>query len=175
MNIIWCTLFLIICSFQFSCKNDQQGSSSKESNQDGVDQSQKDQGEKDNEVEIPEDFLSFYKTFHEDEDFQRSHIIFPLQGKSENEKWSEDDWVVHKPFNVSSEFKHGFENMNGVIVESLVENLGRYYVLRRFSKIGGEWHLIYYAQDSNMEGFLPEEEYEASKNIDINQVKKSEK
>lgn len=124
------------------------------------------------EVEIPEDFLTFYHQFHEDSLFQKSHIIFPLAGKSESEKWTKENWVIHKSLAHSEAFKQSFENLHGVVTETLMENTGQYSVTRRFAKLGKDWNMIFYAQETKLEGFVPEEEFENAKKVSVTPIKK---
>ncbi len=107
-------------------------------------------------VEIPEDFPPFYNTFHIDPEYQLNHIVFPLAGKSETEKWTLEEWEIHRPFTENGEFKRDYENFAGIITETIIDNNGMFYFIRRFSKINEEWQLIYYHQGTNLDGFIKE-------------------
>ena len=107
-------------------------------------------------VEIPEDFPAFYNTFHVDPEFQLNHIVFPLAGKSEGEKWQLEEWDIHRPFTENGEFKRDYENFEGIITETIIDKNAMFYFIRRFSKIDGEWQLIYYHQGTNLDGFIKE-------------------
>jgi len=102
---------------------------------------------------IPEDFLPFYNTFHEDSIFQLSHISFPLKGIKVTEEtgggieyqYTADEWVIHKEFDdMGGTFSRSFEEFAGIVVETIVANGGQFKSVRRFAKLSGEWNLIYY-------------------------------
>jgi len=107
-----------------------------------------------NVVEIPEDFPVFYNTFHIDPEYQLNHIVFPLEGKSETEKWTLEEWKIHKPFTENGEFRRDYENFAGIITETITDNKAMFYIIRRFSKVNDEWQLIYYTQGTNLDGFI---------------------
>ena len=97
------------------------------------------------EVEIPGEFVEFYEKFHTDTAFQKEHIVFPLSAKTDGSKWHESEWVYHKPFNaMQGDFSRTFENLNGIIIETMQDKTGTVTIQRRFSKMSGEYHLIYY-------------------------------
>lgn len=112
--------------------------------------------EDENVVHIPEDFPGFYAKFHIDPEFQLNHIQFPLAGKEDGEKWEAEDWEIHKPFSNTSEFKRDIENISGIITETIMDNNGMFYIVRRFAKLGEEWNLIFYTQGTNLDGFVPD-------------------
>ncbi len=104
-----------------------------------------------------DDFETFYQKFHSDSAYQMEHIVFPLPGlpaevdsttlKAGAFKWQKENWKLHKDLGDNPEFKQEFVALtDDIIIERLshkrMENVG---ITRRFSKIGGEWHLIYYA------------------------------
>jgi len=96
-------------------------------------------------IEIPEDFLKFYNSFHSDSLFQMAHIIFPLEASSDSTKWLKADWRLHKPFDSQSgEFTRQFDNLGGIIVELMQDQTKTVTIERRFSKMGEEYQLIYY-------------------------------
>ena len=112
--------------------------------------------EDENSVIIPEDFPSFYAKFHVDPEFQLNHIQFPLSGEGD-EKWTAENWEIHKPFANTGEFKRDMENIAGIITETIMDNNGMFYIVRRFAKLGDEWKLIFYTQGTNLDGFVPDD------------------
>jgi len=107
-----------------------------------------------NVVEIPEDFVSFYEQFHTDSTFQLEHIVFPLAQKKDSTKWQKDSWQIHKPFDSQNgNFERVLDNFAGIITETIMEKNGAFLITRRFSKIGDEYHLIYYSLENRLEGW----------------------
>lgn len=103
-----------------------------------------------------DDFPGFYQRFHNDSLFQIEHTIFPLEGipprdslgqVPENFHWQKEDWVIHKPFNdQDGSFVQEFTRFSDdMMVEQIKDSSGSFGMQRRFAKVGGEWHLIYYA------------------------------
>ena len=102
-----------------------------------------------------EDFDSFYKRFHQDTAYQMLHINFPLEGKpqeaaelSEEEKmnfrWQKADWVHHKEI-TNENFQLEFEILDETLItEYITHKKHKMGMMRRFSKSGGQWNLIYY-------------------------------
>ena len=110
------------------------------------------------ELQLPDDFLTFFEKFHMDSAFQMERVIFPLEGVPsglsedqmvllENFKWTKEMWVMHKPFrDEDNHFNRHFEIMSdGLIVERISVKGGNYGMERRFAKLGEEWYLIYYS------------------------------
>lgn len=104
-------------------------------------------------VNMPNDFLEFYNKFHEDSLFQISHISFPLKGMKvieeigggEAYQYTQEEWIIHKPFDDMGEtFSRSFEEFGGIVAETIVANGGQFRSVRRFAKLSGEWNLIYY-------------------------------
>lgn len=103
------------------------------------------------------DFYSFYQQFHLDTNFQKDHIMFPLQGLPANADsitiaagdftWTEDKWVIHRPVDFeTSDFQRELVPMGeSIVVEKIVHKNGQTGMLRRFAKMGDEWYLIYFA------------------------------
>lgn len=103
------------------------------------------------------DFEAFYTKFHQDSLYQIEHITFPLEGlpanadsaalNNDNFRWQKEDWEMHKPFDSKNgEFEIQFTSFGeDLIIEKVMHKSGRYGMLRRFARISGEWHLIYYA------------------------------
>lgn len=116
------------------------------------------QAEKKEETDqmLPEDFEIFYDKFHEDSTFQLSHIQFPLEGAKEASggtvdlmvpvKWNKEDWTMHKTFNAyGGTFKREFYQIGPVVIEKIHDKGGYFSMERRFTKMNGEWILIYYS------------------------------
>ncbi|MEO0339702.1 MAG: hypothetical protein AAF242_10855 [Bacteroidota bacterium] len=132
-------LFSIVCiiAFTFSCKNN------KASNLDLA--------------QDLSDFQAFYERFHGDADYQLAHINFPLQGAPDNAandpsynddfRWTKENWVINKPIDLEETgFKRSlFPLGEDLIIEKLQHESGGYEMQRRFSKVNGEWYLIFYA------------------------------
>jgi hypothetical protein len=103
---------------------------------------------------LPDDFHTFYDRFHTDSIYQMNHIIFPLSGVVQQgdsvltlitKQWLADEWKLHKPFdNHGGTFERTFTNSNSIISETITGNGGMFTVEKRYSKLAGEWHLIYY-------------------------------
>ena len=103
------------------------------------------------------DFDVFYGKFHQDSLFQIAHITFPLEGLPANAdsialstndfRWQLEDLQMHKPFDSKNgEFEIEFSSLGeDLIIEKVMHKSGTYGMLRRFARISGEWHLIYYA------------------------------
>ena len=106
------------------------------------------------EKSLPADFYGFYDQFHTDSLFQMSHIVFPLSGVTQEgdtlltlvaTQWLENDWTLHKPFdNHGGTFERNFTNNKGIITETIIGNGGMFSLEKRYSKLAGEWHLIWY-------------------------------
>jgi len=102
---------------------------------------------------IPDDFLPFYNQFHADSVFQLTRVNFPLKGIKVNVEtgggteynYTQDEWTIHKEFDdMGGTFTRSFEEFAGIVVETIVANGGQFKSVRRFAKLSGEWHLIYY-------------------------------
>lgn len=104
---------------------------------------------------LPADFELFFEKFHTDSLFQLAHIVFPLEGiKKINGgpgdvlvpiHWNPDEWIMHRPFNdYNRMFTRSYRIIGPVIVEYITDNNQFFSMERRFAKIDGEWHLIYY-------------------------------
>ena len=143
-------LFLFLCFFFFiQCKAKSENketikdiSAAKELNQNN---------------DLPSDFLEFYKKFHEDSLYQLARIDFPLEGLPDNadpefignEKyyWSADQWILNKAkFDDKKLYEVQYSNLANVIIEETI-TIKEYdlKIIRRFSKSGDGWKLIYYA------------------------------
>ena len=103
------------------------------------------------------DFDAFYARFHKDSLYQMAHINFPLPGLPEHPdslsnpgdfRWYKEDWVMHRPIDLSEEsgFKREFSVVSeDLINEKIYHKSGRFFMERRFAKMGKDWYLIYYA------------------------------
>jgi hypothetical protein len=103
------------------------------------------------------DFAVFYEKFHQDSAFQMAHIQFPMQGLPDNAdsvtlasntfRWDASNWKINKPIDFN---KSGFSQQvqplgEGLVIEKIVHESGKYAMLRRFAKLDDQWYLIYYA------------------------------
>ncbi len=104
--------------------------------------------------QLPSDFIDFYERFHNEEDYQMDHIVFPLKGHEQDTStmqlitvtWKKDNWVAHKPFNsYGGTFKREYSNMDGIIFEKIYDTSETFTMQRRYAEIAGEWNLIYYS------------------------------
>lgn len=98
---------------------------------------------------LPDDFVSFYDSFHSDIEYQKDHVLFPLEyrGTDSIEVWTRDNWVPHKAFNAekSELFKRRFYKMGSSIIGEEISSPSLNLSLdRRWQKTGAEWHLMYY-------------------------------
>lgn len=103
---------------------------------------------------LPDDFHTFYDQFHTDSLYQLDHVVFPLSGVVQEgdtiltiveKQWLKKDWKMHKPFDThGGTFERTFTNSDGIITETIVGNGGMFSLEKRYSKLAGEWHLIYY-------------------------------
>ncbi len=119
--------------------------------------SKKDVASSENAPPLPPDFMTFYQSFHVDSSFQMQHIVFPLQGYPDyadsltlaegSYRWLPENWTMQRSIDFEmSEFKRHFETVNEqMVVERIVHQNGTFGMVRRFAKVAGEWHLIYYA------------------------------
>jgi hypothetical protein len=107
--------------------------------------------------ELPADFSEFYQLFHSDSLFQVEHTVFPLQGLPDNADsatvaagnfyWTPENWIMQRSMDFEmSEFKRELIPVNEMmVVEHILNPKEGYGMVRRFHKMSGEWHLIYYA------------------------------
>lgn len=102
------------------------------------------------------EFDAFYQQFHADSTFQKSRILFPLQGIPSNAdsatlrnrgfRWQADEWVVQHELAPDSDFKSTILPVDSaLVIEQIMHQSGDYAMERRFAKLNGEWMLIYYA------------------------------
>ena len=107
------------------------------------------------DLALPEDFVTFLDRFSTDSLYQMAHISFPLSGlpayadsmtvAENNYKYYPADWVMHKPFSGQNNFEQGFQIAGEGLVIERIGNKDGFSMQRRFAKLSGEWHLIYYA------------------------------
>lgn len=111
-------------------------------------------------VILENDFVDFYKRFHEDSLFQVAHIQWPLAGK-EIERgadgalqlaaglgWRPETWAFQRlPALNTGEFVRDFEPMGSDLMIEKITTTGdvKYMILRRWAKLSGEWRLIFYS------------------------------
>lgn len=108
------------------------------------------------ETSLPEDFHIFYDKYHTDSIFQMNRTMFPLKGISRSKDstkiaeevlWEKDQWIIHKAFDSQNgTFERTFTNIGGIITETITANEGLFTLEKRYAKLGGEWHLIYYQE-----------------------------
>jgi len=103
------------------------------------------------------DFAQFYERFHRDSAFQMERIVFPLQGLprradslilgGETYYWRRENWKMQRDFNFEgSDYNRTLKPVgNQIMVEEITRQSGQFGMMRRWAKIDGEWHLIYYA------------------------------
>jgi len=107
--------------------------------------------------DIPDDFLEFYRKFHQDEAYQLEHIIFPLKGlpqsadsvtiAADNFFWQQEDWVHHKSYDYETgDFSRKFiRYTDELITEQIRHRQAGVGLVRRYARMGDDWFLIYYA------------------------------
>ena len=108
------------------------------------------------ENKLPDDFHTFYNQFHTDSIFQLSRIVFPLKGIAQSKDstkvieevlWARENWVIHRPFNNhEGTFEREFTNTANIISEIISANSGLFTLEKRYAKLSGEWHLIFYQE-----------------------------
>lgn len=109
-------------------------------------------------VQLPQDFLDFYKKFHEDSLYQMEHIVWPLQGDTDEQvddthfqkkttTWQQANWRMQKMDFNQNDYIIKYEMLgNIIIVEHIRPKAANFGIERRFAKQGdGQWALIYYS------------------------------
>ncbi len=106
---------------------------------------------------LMESFTAFYQRFHRDSLYQIEHIIFPLEGLPDqadsltiargNFHWKKEEWNMQRPFDFEiSEYDRKISQVApGIIEEVIYHKKLPYLITRRFSYLGDDWYLIYYA------------------------------
>jgi hypothetical protein len=106
---------------------------------------------------LPADFEKFYEKFHQDTAYQIAHILFPLEGQQAkkddatsqdpNFKWQKKGWLMHKPYDdMGGTFSRSFLSFNDIVTEEIADGTGQFTMTRRFTKMDGDWYLIYYKE-----------------------------
>jgi hypothetical protein len=104
-----------------------------------------------------EGFLNFKKRFLRDTAYQMAHITFPLDGIPDKAHegdtlpngqfyWTKENWDLHQeldPARSGFEVKYTWLSDN-LVEETLINKQVGLGMMRRFSKRGEEWELIYY-------------------------------
>ena len=106
--------------------------------------------------ELPEGFMGFLDQFGKNSIFQMNHIQWPLEVQralseegEEPEMISLDpaNWRLQKTFDdMQGTYTQQFINFNGIVTELTADKSGQYTMIRRFSKIDGDWKLIFYKE-----------------------------
>ncbi|NNE30548.1 MAG: hypothetical protein HKN16_12990 [Saprospiraceae bacterium] len=106
---------------------------------------------------LPDGFAEFLVRFSADSLYQMEHISFPLSGfpayadsltlARKDFRYLPDDWVLHKSFDPETgtfvqEFSIVSEDM---VIENIQDPQSGFGMQRRFARLQGDWHLIYYA------------------------------
>lgn len=83
------------------------------------------------------------------------HIVFPLQGRPDDAQgkvdfsnflWEESEWRMHKDFgDLLDSYEKRYSGDSSHITEEIYHKTGTFKIERRFSKIGKQWFLVYYA------------------------------
>jgi hypothetical protein len=106
---------------------------------------------------LPDDFVTFFRLFHEDSAYQMEHILFPLEGLPPTTGdgdtstitryfWQKADWKKHNRFtDPGHNFEQWYEVLNDRFIEHWIQMKGtNLFMKRRFAKLEGGWYLIYY-------------------------------
>jgi hypothetical protein len=104
-------------------------------------------------TELPDDFIEFYKQFHQDSQYQISHIVFPLPGMMRDTAgrdsaitWLAENWIHHQSVTPDDLWSVDFTiPVEGVIIEFIHAKEEGYWMERRFARMDDKWNLIYYA------------------------------
>ncbi len=108
------------------------------------------------ESSLPNDFHTFYNQYHTDSLFQMERTVFPLKGLAkstdstkiaEEIMWQKNNWILHRPYDSQNgTFERTFTNIEGIISEKISANNGFFTLEKRYVKLSGEWHLIFYQE-----------------------------
>lgn len=108
------------------------------------------------EQKLPDDFHAFYDSYHSDSTFQMERTLFPLNGLTQSSDstkvaeevvWQKEEWILHKPFDSQNgTFERTFTNIEGIITEYISANNGMFSLEKRYARLAGQWHLIYYQE-----------------------------
>jgi hypothetical protein len=138
------TIAIALASILFACKN--------KSGENAAPGAQPAAGDA---VQLPADFVEFYKKFHADSLYQVNHIQWPLQGdtidsttnKKNNIFWKPESWFFQKADFDRAHYTVEVDMMGDfMVIERIVLKSMRYGLERRFAKQPeGEWAMIYYS------------------------------
>ncbi len=108
-------------------------------------------------VEIEKDFVEFYDRFHEDSTFQLTAISFPLHADGDLITWTEENWILHQPFNdYGDKFRREFTPAGRLVFERIYDANGFFNMNRRWAKLSDGWKLIYYKIDEFDPSAIPQ-------------------
>lgn len=103
-----------------------------------------------------ENFDQFYDRFHQDEAFQRSRVMFPLQGASiDGDKevaWTPENWLPMKVkiYDIDkSQFDTEHRKTPNTFYQKFKMKGAEFYAEYRFELKDGKWFLVY-AKDVNL-------------------------
>ena len=104
---------------------------------------------------VSEEFRDFYIQFHTDSLFQVNHIQFPLQGLPDlyspgnGDKlpyfYEKEDWKFQKIINLAEKDFSQMQQDKIIVIEETLSNQESYGFVRRFTKDGDSWKLIFYS------------------------------
>ena len=110
------------------------------------------------DMELPADFVAFYKRFHSDSLYQIAHISWPLQGdvseqidsthyRPKANTWTPETWRMMRLNFSPNDFKIETQMLgDGLIIERIRARSVSFGLERRFARQpGGEWELIFYS------------------------------
>lgn len=106
--------------------------------------------------QIDPSFNDFYFKFHADSIFQFEHIHFPLEGlpdfadstyfTGKKYYYTPAKWRMHKPYLIEKGWNRNVSTqLEGVVVEKLIDPVNRVAIERRFIRRNNDWFLFYYA------------------------------
>jgi hypothetical protein len=116
---------------------------------------------------LPPDFEEFYRVFHQDSLYQIEHIRFPLKGlpdyageeavTGDGFHWEKEAWKMHRPMDPQiSDFTRQLEVVEDfMVIERWRHRQQALGMERRFTKLGDEWYLIYYAGINQFQAKTP--------------------
>ena len=99
----------------------------------------------------------FYGQFHHDPPYQVDNHVSPLEGQHAKKddgspldphfKWQKKGWLMHKHYDdMGGTFSRSFLSFNDIVTEDIADGTGQFTMTRRFTKMDGEWYLIYYKE-----------------------------
>ncbi len=109
-------------------------------------------------VQLPQDFLDFYNKFHQDSQYQVEHIVWPLQGDTDEQvdsthyqkkttEWQQANWRMQRMNFDQSDYVIERQMLGDIlIIERIRARSANFGIERRFAKQSdGQWNLIYYS------------------------------